>query len=145
MPAALSIGHTPTYLDENADGIRQDWPRIPLPDSRQALLASAELGRQIAALLDTESHVKGVTAGDLQPELKLIAVTTRAGGGNLRESDLALTAGWGHSGKSGVNMPGKGRLLERNYSVAERKAILDGAKAHHMSDKEALAHLGDKT
>jgi len=142
---ALSIGHTPKYLVENADGIRQDWPRIPLPDSKQALLSSAELGRQIAALLDTDSPVKGVTAAHLRPELKPIAVTTRAGGGHLRESDLALTAGWGHSGKGGVNMPGKGKLLERDYSPAERKAILDGAKALHVSEKEAFAHLGDKT
>jgi len=28
---ALAIGYAPAYLAENADGIRQDWPRIPLP------------------------------------------------------------------------------------------------------------------
>ena len=51
---ALAIGYSPAYLRENADGIRGDWPRIPLPASRDALLASAALGQQIAALLDTE-------------------------------------------------------------------------------------------
>jgi hypothetical protein len=30
---ALAIGYAPTYLQENADGIRQDWPRIPLPST----------------------------------------------------------------------------------------------------------------
>jgi hypothetical protein len=93
----------------------------------------------------TENQVKGVTAGDLRPELKLIAVTTRAGDGHLRESNLALTAGWGHSGKGGVNMPGKGKLLERDYSPTERNAILGGTKALDLLEKEALAHLGDKT
>jgi len=142
---ALATGYSSAYLAENPDGIRQDWPRIPLPDSKQALLASAELGRKIAALLDTESPVKGVTAGDLRSELKLIAVTTRAGGGNLKESDLALTAGWGHAGKGGVTMPGKGRLVDRPFSKAELEAIKQGAKALGLSDREALAQLGEST
>jgi hypothetical protein len=29
----LAVGYAPDYLSENADGIRQDWPRIPLPES----------------------------------------------------------------------------------------------------------------
>ena len=77
---ALAIGYSPAYLAENADGVRQDWPRIPLPNSKAALLASAELGKQVAALLDTETPVEGVTAGKVRPELKTIAVlslTTR--------------------------------------------------------------------
>ena len=52
---ALAIGYSPVYLMENADGIRQDWPRIPLPANKDLLLASAELGREVAALLDTET------------------------------------------------------------------------------------------
>ena len=59
---ALAIGYSPAYLTENADGIRQDWPRIPLPDSKQLLLASAELGKQIAALLDTETPYDAAVA-----------------------------------------------------------------------------------
>ena len=31
---ALAIGYSPAYLTENADGIRRDWPRIPLPADR---------------------------------------------------------------------------------------------------------------
>ncbi|HUW32950.1 MAG TPA: type ISP restriction/modification enzyme, partial [Planctomycetota bacterium] len=58
---ALAIGYSPAYLSENADGITQDWPRIPLPDSLAALQASAQLGRRIAALLDTEADLPGVT------------------------------------------------------------------------------------
>ena len=52
---ALAILHSPAYRTENSGALRQDWPRIPLPDNKEALLASAALGRQIAALLDTET------------------------------------------------------------------------------------------
>ena len=64
---ALAIGYSPAYLTENADGIRRDWPRIPLPADRKALEASAALGEQIAALLDTEADVPGVTSGQDTP------------------------------------------------------------------------------
>ena len=103
------------YLAENADGIRQDWPRIPLPDSRAVLLASAELGTQVAALLDTETPVQSVTVGKIRPELVKIAVVTR-----LNEKlNLSLTAGWGHAGQGGVTMPGKGKLETRPFTAEE--------------------------
>jgi hypothetical protein len=80
---ALAIGYTSAYLTENEDGVRQNWPRIPLPDSKDALLGSAELGSQIAAPLDKESPVSGVSDGAVRPELNAIAVIAREGGGNL--------------------------------------------------------------
>jgi hypothetical protein len=36
---------------------------------------------------------------------------------------LKVTAGWGHAGKGGVTMPGKGRIIERDYSPGERSSI----------------------
>ena len=110
---ALAIGYSPAYLQENADGIRQDWPRIPLPKTKEALLTSAALGRQVAALLDTEQPVPGVTTGAPRPELKSIAVPMRVGGGQLTKSDFKIEAGWGHAGVGGVTMPGKGKVVER--------------------------------
>ncbi|NLE53569.1 MAG: DNA methyltransferase, partial [Lentisphaerae bacterium] len=109
---ALAIGYSPAYLREHADGVRQDWPRIPLPHTRETLAASAALGRQIAALLDTEAPAPGVTAGKIPEKLKTVAVFTRPDGKpvNLAAGDLDLTAGWGHAGKGGVTMPGKGKL-----------------------------------
>ena len=88
---ALAIGYSPAYLSDNADGIRENWPRIPLPASREALLASAALGREVAALLDTEAPVPGVTSGTIRDELKSIAVVSRAGGGTLKPDEFALT------------------------------------------------------
>jgi len=142
---ALAIGHTPRYLSENADGIRQDWPRIPMPDSKQNLLASADLGRKVASLLDTESSVKGVTADKLGAELKLIAVVSRTQGGSLSDLDLELTAKWGHLGKGGVTMPARGKLVQREYSPTEREALRLGARAIGLSENDALARLGNQT
>ncbi|MCX6564994.1 MAG: N-6 DNA methylase [Candidatus Aminicenantes bacterium] len=112
---ALAIGYSPAYLTKNADGIRQDWPRISLPKAKDTLFTSAALGRQIAALLDTESPVSGVTAGKIPNELKNIGVFQRLDGKPAKpeSGDLDLTAGWGHAGKGGVTMPGKGKLAAR--------------------------------
>ena len=112
---ALAIGYSPAYLTENADGIRQDWPRIPLPASKNALLASVVLGRRVAALLDMDTPVGGVTKGRLDLHLKGLGVMSRVGGGalNPQTGELGLTAGWGHGGQGGVCMPGKGRCEAR--------------------------------
>src|SRR5207253_3254542 len=55
----ISILHSSDYRAENSGALRQDWPRIPLPATNEALLHSAELGRRIAALLDTEQSIGG--------------------------------------------------------------------------------------
>ena len=49
---------------------------------------------------DPELPVRGVTAGTIRPELKLLGRVSRVGGGNLDPSagDLELTAGWGYAG-----------------------------------------------
>jgi Type ISP C-terminal specificity domain/N-6 DNA Methylase len=142
---AIATGYSSAYLTQNPDGIREGWPRIPLPNSKNALLASAELGSKIAALLDVESPVNTITGGEIRAELGLIGVTTHVGGGSLKESDLGLIAGWGHGGKGGVTMPGRGKLLDRDYSTAEHKAIATGAKELGLSEKEVFAHLGATT
>jgi hypothetical protein len=128
---ALAIGYAPAYLAENADGIRQDWPRIPLPGSKTRLLASAELGRQVAALLDTEAPLPGIADGRVRPELKTIAELRFTG-----DADFRVMAGWGHAGKEGVTMPGKGKMLTRAYRPEEEPAkphvALLGQSAHDI-------------
>jgi hypothetical protein len=112
---ALAVGFSPAYLAENADGVRQDWPRIPLPDSIAALLASAALGKQIASLLDTETPLAGVTDGNVRHELKRIGEFHFTG-----DVNFGLSAGWGHGGKGGVTMPGRGKMLTRAYRPEEQ-------------------------
>ena len=109
----VAILHAPAYRADNAGALKQDWPRIPLPATQDQLLASAELGRQIAALLDTETPLPGITQGKPRPELTNIALLTVMGSAPVTPEHLKLTAGWGHAGKGGVTMPGKGRTESR--------------------------------
>jgi hypothetical protein len=121
---ALAIGYSPLYLGENADGIRQDFPRIPLPKSQELLIKSAELGQAIASLLDTENPVIGVTKKPT-PALQKIALISCTDGVNLNpdKGDLIINVGWGHGGKNGVTMPGKGKAIARQYTTAEMSVI----------------------
>lgn len=112
---ALAIGYSSAYLDENADGIRGDWPRIPLPNSKDTLIESAVLGKKIAVLLDTENPAPAVLN---EPEYAGIATLSRVGGGqiNPQQGDLALTAGWGHA-QGNIVMPGQGKLAAHGKSL----------------------------
>jgi hypothetical protein len=143
---ALATLHAPLYGNENADALRQDWPRIPLPATRERLEASAALGRQVAGLLDPESDVPGISSGDVRSELRTIGAITSASGKplDLPGGDLAVTAGWGHAGKGGVTMPGRGRSVERAYGSDERAAIEAGAAALGLSAEQAFALLGER-
>jgi hypothetical protein len=123
---ALAVLHSPAYRTENSGALRQDWPRIPLPATRDALEASAGFGRQIAALLDTETPVPGVTAPPLRDDLKTIATLTHADRPGLEDGDLAVTAGWGNQTKTGV-MPGRGKVDVRP----------DGTLDIYLNDKVA--------
>ena len=144
---ALAIGYSPIYLDENADGIRIGWPRIPLPNDKDLLIASSALGRQVAALLDTESGVAGVTAGGICPELRVIALVTRRGGGQLNPAagDLALSGSWGYLQGGYITMPGPGTSAERDYTPDELNAIETGARALDLTLAQALDLLGATT
>jgi len=139
-----AIMHAPSYEVDNASALRQDWPRIPLPATREALLASAELGRRVAALLDVEEPVDGVSTGFIRRELRPIGVLTAVSGGQLDPSagDLAVTAGWGHAGKGGVTMPGRGRLVERPYTEAELAAFREGLADLGLSYDQLMSCLG---
>jgi hypothetical protein len=141
----LAIGYSPQYLLENADGVRQDWPRVPLPSSSDMLVRSANAGRQIADLLDTDRPVEGITAGGIRREFKFLAVTSRVGGGSLTESELAVTAGWSHKNKEGATMPGKGKVIGRAYAKAETEAISSTAKVSGLSEGQAFDLLGSST
>ncbi len=115
----VTILHSPSYRKENSGALRQDWPRIPLPKEKDRLLASADLGRTVAALLDVETPVPGVTEGTIREDLRSIAVFTRADGrpANPDAGDLDLTVGWGHAGKGNVTMPGKGKIAARGEAL----------------------------
>ncbi len=124
---ALAIVYAPVWLTENADGIRQDWPRVPLPGNADLLRAAAALGARVAALLDPDTPVPCVTAGTIHPALSTIAVPSKHGGGAMTEADRILTAGWGHAGKGGAVMPGRGRAEPRDYAPNEAATQAEAA------------------
>ena len=152
----LAVLHDPAYRQANAGALRMDWPCIPLPgwpvpgsagipgsgpgqalpaaDAADALAQSAARGRQLAALLDPDTPVPGVTTGTLRPDIASLAVPAATHGHNMTGDDFALTAGWGHYGTGDAVMPGQGRLVERAYTAAERTALGD-----------TIAALGDTT
>ena len=127
----LAILHDPAYREANAGALRMEWPRVPLPgwpdggdaDAADTLARSAARGRELAALLDPETPVPGVTQGPLRPETAAVAVPATAHGRNMAGGDFALTAGWGHHGTGEAVMPGQGRAVERPYTPEERAAL----------------------
>ena len=129
----LAILHDPAYRETNAGALRMDWPHIPLPgwpdgdasEAAEAFSHSAARGRELAALLDPDTPVPGVTTGTLRPEIANIAVPAKVDGRNMTGDDFALTAGWGHYGTGDAVMPGQGRVVERDYTADERAALGD--------------------
>jgi hypothetical protein len=110
---ALAIVHAPRYLTENGEAVRADTPKIPLPDTPDALLRSAALGRQIADLLDPDCPVQGVTAGTISPTNRLLGVLRKQGAQHIdpARGDLALVKHWGRLQQNKV-MPGPGYQTE---------------------------------
>ena len=147
---ALAVLHDPKYHEQNGDALRMEWPRIPLPGwsdsdahgAADALVESATRGRQLAALLDSATPVAGVTTGALRPELAAIAVPMTTYGGNMTDDDFVVSAGWGHFGTGEAVMPGQGRIVERDYTDAERIVLADAIPT--LSDITFDLYLNDR-
>ena len=131
----IAVLHDPAYREANAGALRMEWPRIPLPGwpdgdddgAADELSASAARGRELAALLDSDTPVPGATEGALRPEIAAVAVPSTVDGSNMAGDDFALTAGWGHFGQGESVMPGQGRIVERPYTPDERAAMVGAA------------------
>lgn len=139
----IAVLHAPAYACEHSGALRQNWPHIPLPVERDALLASAAIGQQIATLLNTEMEIQGITVGKLLQELRLIAKIRRMDSGTLGQdtADLQVNASWGYRNKDGSVMPGRGRVENRNYTSEE----LAGMELESNNAAEAFTQLGHTT
>jgi hypothetical protein len=138
---SLAIIYAPLYLSEHADGVSGDWPRVPLPDSMQALRASAQLGISVAQLLDVEKSALGVTVGKLRKEVALLGRITGPKG-----LSLAVSAGWGHyQERKQIVMPGRGLDNKREFTEEEKAAIAEGAAELGTAAEDALTQLGGST
>ena len=93
----LATLHDPSYREANAGALRMEWPRIPLPGwpdgeaegAADALARSAALGRELAALLDSETPVPGVTQAPLRPEIAPSPSPPTISGRNMAGDDFA--------------------------------------------------------
>ena len=141
----VAVLHDRAYNKLNADALRAEGPRIPLPGwptpgsagilpAADALVRSASRGRELAALLDPDTPVPGVTQAPLRPEMAAIAVPATTDGRNMSGDDFVVTEGWGHFGSGDAVIPGQGHIVERAYTPDERAAL-----------DSALPLLGDTT
>jgi hypothetical protein len=117
---ALAIGYSPLYVEQNGEAVRSDWPRIPLPDTADALRESARLGARLVALLNPDVPMIGVDKAPVDEYLQQIAVIERIDGATVNpgRGDLVVSAGWGVVQTRAV-MPGAGRYDERVRTDAE--------------------------
>ena len=146
----LAVLHSPEYHEQNGDALLMEWPRIPLPgwpDGRadgaaEELAASTARGRELAALLDSDTPVAGVTTGSPQPELAAIAVPIALDGGSMAGDDFNVSAGWGYLGQNDVVMPGQGRTEPRAYTGDERSAL--GHATATLGDATLDVYLNDR-
>ena len=137
---ALAICYSPAYLSENEDGVKRDFPRIPLPRDAALLRNSARIGGRVAGLLDIDAELDGVTRGTIAPYLRPIGSLTRSS----RERgpvNLNVTVRWGYAGRDGVITPGGGRTETRPEwpAAAELETAIRSA---FPSTTEPLAPLG---
>ena len=158
----LAVLHDPAYNTMNADALRAEGPRIALPhwtelsartrareidlagkvaEATETLAAYAARGRNLAALLDPDTPVPGVTTGQLRPEIAAIAVPATTYGRNMLGDDFGLTAAWGHFGSGQAVMPGQGHAVERDYAGSERAAL--GAGLETLGETTYDIHLND--
>ena len=133
----LAVLHDPAYRIANAGALRMGWPRIPLPgwpdgeaeDVLEAFASSVAQGRNLAALLDPEKPVAGVTQVPLDSDIVMIATPATTNGRNMAEDDFVVAAGWGYLGSGNAVMPGQGRAVERPYTLEESAVLGDTRSA----------------
>ena len=146
----LAVLHDPAYRTINAGALRMEWPRIPLPgwpdrgspDAAADIAASAARGRELAALLDSDTQVPGVTTGLLGPETAAVAVPSTIQGGNMALNDFDLSAGWGYFGQGETVMPRQGRVVERLYTADESAAL--GEATEKLGETTFDIYLNDR-
>ena len=103
--------------------------------------ASAERGRKLAALLDCDTPVEGVTMGPLRPEMAAIGVPSTVGRGQHGGRGLRADGGLGplRAGRGGDARSGAGG--ERAYTSGEREAL--GGAVTVLGDTTFDVYLND--
>lgn len=146
---ALAVLYTPAYIRENAEAIRLDWPRIPIPglsDDRSAkeakalLTISASLGREVAELLAFDRSMRA----EYDKILGGLVVNGYPASPDTADPNvLALTAGWGVQAKGKAVRPRPGRILPRGYRPGEVEALRELSRQMGVGNIDLGAVFGD--
>lgn len=118
---AVSVSYPGQWLAQNGDAIRSDFPRVPMPGSRELLERSGAIGRQVADLLDPDVSVVGVTSGKLRDDLRPFGALRKRRKEPLDPSrgDLAVVARWGALQRRTIVMPGPGRVTDSDLDLRD--------------------------
>lgn len=122
---ALAISYAPDYQKENAEGLRIDWPRIPLPSSAKILKHSAKIGAQVRAILDMQ------TPFDAAAGLSKLAVAQG------QTDDLRLADSWGYMDGKGKVYPGAAKPEAQSNPPMPKALAALGAPLSVLMNGEA--------
>jgi hypothetical protein len=86
----IAIAHAPQYEIDHKDLLAQDWPHIPLAKEKAQFGKTANLGRQVAQLLDPLADPAAILKALLGKDTKTLAVIERRGGGNISGPELVV-------------------------------------------------------
>lgn len=126
----LSISYSPMYLNENSFGIKRDWPRFPFPRDRSLLEDSVQLGKRVAALLDTEH-----TTPELAASIRTI--------GLIAGNDLRVDAYWGRSGGGTKINYQDGDVRRRDWRKEEKDSLIGVFEKLDISEARGFEILGE--
>jgi hypothetical protein len=144
----LAVLFTPAYNRENQEALRQDWPRLPIPNWRQpealvyggsALGIFAGLGRRIGQLLSPEP---------LNPDdwhrLASLAALSPSPDQTCAPGDLRLSDAWSVPTKDNAVRPGKGEVIKRGYTTKEEAELAELLRSYRVIDKDVGQVFGDQ-
>ncbi|WBB73425.1 N-6 DNA methylase [Micromonospora sp. WMMD1128] len=141
---ALAILYAPTYTADNRGALRQEYPRVPLPALKDRLLASAELGRRLALLLDDTPSLHHTPLLESMTRVRVAAVKNNSDGA-LQANDLKVDKGWGYLDARGATMAGQGHFTIRGRTDEELQVLVDELGARGIEPAVGIGHLGDQT
>lgn len=125
---ALAVLFTPTYIGQNADAIRRDWPRIPLPGWKKSapfdyahstLKIFEDAGQRIAAWMHTTVRPPKAT-----PTLSSVALLPDEFLNASSVDQRRLADSWGLRSKTGAVRLGKEQARLRERTTAETNEIV---------------------
>lgn len=101
LRTCLAICHAPTYQQDHAEGLAQDFAHVPIPAARPLFERIADVGDDVAVLLNPLTDVSDVVARLLGKDTKELAVPSTRGGGQIQiaEGHWTITVAYYGSSK----------------------------------------------